>query len=327
MKTEKIKTVSGNDLLKMDLPDLKFPVEGFLPQGLHILSGLPKAGKSWMLLLLCLRVSEGEPFWLYQTNRGTVLYLCLEDSFNRIQQRLGILTEEAPANLYFAVMANSIADGLIQQIELFLEEHPDANLIVIDTLQKVRDATGDNYYAADYKDIGALKTIADEHGIAIIAVQHLRKQRDSDPHLMVSGSTGLTGAADGSYVLQKAEVNSTEAKLYNRGRDVEERVLSLHFDPETCMWYCTGGETPLGDEMKNDPQMRLLISYMQKEKEFSGTVTELTQALGIHVAGQALSRRLSKYRKPLEQEGILFEKTRSGQQREIHLFLSAGETK
>ena len=327
MKTEKIKTVSGNDLLKMDLPDLKFPVEGFLPQGLHILSGLPKAGKSWMLLLLCLRVSEGEPFWLYQTNRGTVLYLCLEDSFNRIQQRLGILTEEAPANLYFAVMANSIADGLIQQIELFLEEHPDANLIVIDTLQKVRDATGDNYYAADYKDIGALKTIADEHGIAIIAVQHLRKQRDSDPHLMVSGSTGLTGAADGSYVLQKAEVNSTEAKLYIRGRDVEERVLSLHFDPETCMWYCTGGETPLGDEMKNDPQMRLLISYMQKEKEFSGTVTELTQALGIHVAGQALSRRLSKYRKPLEQEGILFEKNRSGQQREIHLFLSAGETK
>ncbi len=134
MKTEKIKTVSGNDLLKMDLPDLKFPVEGFLPQGLHILSGLPKAGKSWMLLLLCLRVSEGEPFWLYQTNRGTVLYLCLEDSFNRIQQRLGILTEEAPANLYFAVMANSIADGLIQQIELVLEEHPDANLIVIDTL-------------------------------------------------------------------------------------------------------------------------------------------------------------------------------------------------
>ena len=90
MKTEKIKTVSGNDLLKMDLPDLKFPVEGFLPQGLHILSGLPKAGKSWMLLLLCLRVSEGKPFWLYQTNRGTVLYLCLEDSFNRIQQRLGI---------------------------------------------------------------------------------------------------------------------------------------------------------------------------------------------------------------------------------------------
>ena len=128
MKTEKIKTVSGNDLLKMDLPDLKFPVEGFLPQGLHILSGLPKAGKSWMLLLLCLRVSEGEPFWLYQTNRGTVLYLCLEDSFNRIQQRLGILTEEAPANLYFAVMANSIADGLIQQIELFLEEHPEFSI-------------------------------------------------------------------------------------------------------------------------------------------------------------------------------------------------------
>ena len=67
---------------------------------------------------ICLRVSEGKPFWLYQTNRGAVLYLCLEDSFNRIRQRLGILTEEAPENLYFAVMANSISDGLIPQIEI-----------------------------------------------------------------------------------------------------------------------------------------------------------------------------------------------------------------
>ena len=325
MITEKIKTVSGNELLKMDLPDLKYPVEGFLPQGFHIVSGMPKTGKSWLLLLLCLRVSEGNPFWFYQTNRGTVLYLCLEDSFNRIQQRLNMLTEEAPGNLYFAVMANSISDGLVPQIEMFLDDHPETNLIVIDTLQKVRDAAGDNYYAADYKDIGALKTIADDHGIAIVAVQHLRKQRDCDPHLMVSGSTGLTGAADGSYVLQKNEVNSPDAKLFIRGRDVEERVLTLRFDPETCVWECTGGETPIADAMKTDPQMRLLISYIQKEKEFSGTVTELTQTIGIHVAGQALSRKLTRFQKPLAEIGIRFEKSRTGQQRGIHLFLSAGD--
>lgn len=104
---------------------------------------MSKIGKSWMLLLLCLKVARGEPFWNYETEKGTVLYLCLEDSFNRIQQRLLSFTDDAPPNLHFAIMVKSLSEGLREQIELFIAEHPDTNLIVIDTLQKVRDMGGD----------------------------------------------------------------------------------------------------------------------------------------------------------------------------------------
>ena len=205
MKKEKIITVDGQTLLDMRLPQIRFVVDRLLPQGLHILAGSSKTGKSWLLLLLSLRVAQGKPFWNLQTEKGTVLSLCLEDSLNRIQQRLMDLTEDAPENLHFATLSKSLSDGLCGQIEEFITEHPDTNLVIIDTLQKVRENSGEsNLYATDYKDIGLLKALADKYHIAVVVVQHLRKQFDSDPHNMVTGSTGLLGAADGSYVFRYA---------------------------------------------------------------------------------------------------------------------------
>ncbi len=202
--SKKIKTVNGTALMEMDLPPIKFVADNFLPQGFYILAGTPKVGKSWLLLSLCLQVSKGEPFWNLPTTQGTVLYLCLEDSVNRIQQRLLELTDTAPENLYFATHSESLSGGVTQLIETFITDHPDTVLIVIDTLQKIREGAGESStYAADYKDIGMLKSIADKFSVTILGVQHLRKQPNSDPHLMVSGSTGLIGASDGSYILKK----------------------------------------------------------------------------------------------------------------------------
>ena len=306
----------------MDLPPLRYAVHGFLPQGLHILSGQPKAGKSWLLHQLGLKVSEGKKFWNFTTEKGTVLYLCLEDSFVRVQQRLSLLTEEAPPNLHFAIMAPTLSDGLIPQIQQFIAEHPDTILVIIDTLQKVRDGTGENYYASDYKDIGRLKAIADEKAIAILCVQHLRKQFDSDPHLMVSGSTGLTGAADGSYVLQKPDIKSTEGKLYVRGRDVEEMVLTIHFNTDTCQWEFVSGDTPMADAMKSDSDMTALIEFLKRTREYHGTASELADKLGKGMTGNVLSRKLNRYQKELRGQGITIERTRSGIQRELHLTMT-----
>lgn len=322
MSKEKIRTVTGDELLKMDLPPLRYSVHGFLPQGLHILAGLPKAGKSWLLHLLGLKVSQGEKFWNFTTEKGTVLYLCLEDSFSRVQQRLSMLTDEAPPNLHFAIMAPTLSDGLIPQIQQFVAEHPDTILVIIDTLQKVRDGTGDNYYASDYKDIGRLKAIADEKAIAILYVQHLRKQYDSDPHLMVSGSTGLTGAADGSYVLQKPDIKSTEAKLYVRGRDVEEMVLTIHFNSDTCQWEYVCGDTPMSDAMKNDTDMTALIHFLTEAREYRGTASGLADKLGKGLTGNVLSRKLNRYQKELLDQGVQIDRSRSGTQRELHLAMT-----
>lgn len=319
MSTEKIKTVSGEELLNMDLPPIHFIVKDFMAQGLNIVSGMSKIGKSWMLLLLCLKVAQGQPFWNYETEKGTVLYLCLEDSFNRIQQRLLSFTENAPSNLHFAIMAKSLSEGLCEQVDMFIDEHPDTNLIVIDTLQKVRNGVNDNVYASDYKDIGMLKEIADKRGIAVVCVHHVRKMIADDPHKMVSGSTGLTGAADCSYVLIKNDPNSSDAKFYIRGRDVEERVLMLQFNKATCEWEYVSGDTPVSDAMKSDPIMQAVIDYLKQVNDFQGTASELIELLHLQIKSNVLSKKLNKYENELKKIGIEFVKTRTGERREILL--------
>ena len=312
MSTEKIKTVSGKELLKMDLPPLRFVVENFIPQGLHIFAGLPKVGKSWLLLLLCLKVAQGQPFWNYQTEKGTVLYLCLEDSLNRMQMRLSEITEDAPDNIHFAIMANSLSEGLLKQIDMFLEEHPDTNLIVIDTLQKVRDSVGEaNYYAGDYK------------GIAIVAVQHRRKQRSEDPHMSISGSTGMTGAADGSYVLIRPDEKTTDGKLYIRGRDLEEKILNIKFNADTREWEFVSGDTLLSDAMKSDAVITAVISFIKEHGEFRGQASVLCEKLKLNVRGNVITRKLKIYEKELKKIGIEYERTRTGEKRELFLKYTA----
>ena len=192
----KLHTINAEDLQSRTYEPTHFLVDELIPEGLHILAGAPKIGKSWLALWLCLCVSQGQPLWNFATTQGEVLYLSLEDSFQRIQTRLFDLTEDAPPTLHFAIMADTLKHGLEQQIEQFLTEHPTTKLVVIDTLQRVRSAGSDsNLYANDYQDVGLLKQLADKYHIAILLIHHLRKLHDDDPMNMISGSTGLCKAA------------------------------------------------------------------------------------------------------------------------------------
>ena len=178
----KLETINAEDLQNRTYKPTPFLVEELLPEGLHILAGAPKIGKSWLALWLCLCVSQGQPLWNFAVTQGEVLYLSLEDSFQRIQTRLFDLTEDAPPTLHFAIMADTLKRGLEQQIEQFLTDHPATKLVVIDTLQRVRSTGGDsNLYANDYQDVGLLKQLADRHHIAILLIHHLRKLHDDDP--------------------------------------------------------------------------------------------------------------------------------------------------
>ena len=169
--------------------------------------------------------------------QGEVLYLSLEDSFQRIQSRLFDLTDDAPQTLHFAIMADTLKHGLEQQIEQFLTEHTATKLVVIDTLQRVRSAGGDsNLYANDYQDVGLLKQLADKRHIAILLIHHLRKLHDDDPMNMISGSTGLSGAADSTFVLQKSSRLANIASLHCTGRDIPDRTLKLEFGEEDHIW-------------------------------------------------------------------------------------------
>ena len=233
----KLETINAEDLQNRTYEPTPFLVDELIPEGLHILAGAPKIGKSWLALWLCLCISQGQPLWNFATTQGEVLYLSLEDSFQRIQTRLFDLTEDAPSTLHFAIMADTLKHGLEQQIEQFLTEHPDTKLVVIDTLQRVRSTGNDsNLYANDYQDVGLLKQLADKHHIAILLIHHLRKLHDDDPMNMISGSTGLSGAADSAFVLQKNARSANAASLHCTGRDIPDRTLKLELDEDDHVW-------------------------------------------------------------------------------------------
>lgn len=119
---KRLQTIDADTLQSTAYEPVSFVVDDLLPQGLHLLAGAPKVGKSWLALWLCLCAAQGKPLWTFATRPCEVLYLCLEDSFQRIQSRLFDLTEDAPPTLHFAVMSQQLHNGLVEQIEQFLKE-------------------------------------------------------------------------------------------------------------------------------------------------------------------------------------------------------------
>ena len=262
---KKLDTIDADTLLGIPYEPLSFIVEDLLPQGLHLLAGAPKIGKSWLALWLCLRVAQGESLWNFATKPCEVLYLCLEDSFQRIQSRLLDLTEDAPSTLHFAVMSEQLHSGLVEQMEQFLKAHPATGLVVIDTLQRIRTVNSDaNAYASDYRDIGVLKALADRHRIAVLLIHHLRKLNDEDPMNMISGTTGLSGATDSNFVLRRSKRRENTATLYCTGRDISYRELSLEFDSESHVWDLLSDDC--GEETQSCSRLIFLLSALLREQ-------------------------------------------------------------
>ena len=170
------KTITAGALLATPIPPVKWIIPGLLPAGLAIFAGPSKAGKSWLTLWLCLQISQGKSVWGREIEPRTVLYFSLEDPLGRLQERLYKLVdaEEDPERLILQTESHGIGQGLEEQIVSFIHTYPDISLIVIDTLQKVRksDQNG-SMYANDYKDIGALKELADKYGICILKANNL----------------------------------------------------------------------------------------------------------------------------------------------------------
>ena len=166
------KALTAEELLSTPLPPVKWIIPGLLPAGLALFAGPSKAGKSWLTLWLCLQVAQGKPVWGREIESRTVLYLSLEDTLNRLQDRLFRLvgSEDTPERLILQTECPGIGQGLEEQITSFLYSHSDTGLVVIDTLQKVRscDQSG-SMYASDYKDVSALKSLADKYGMVYLS--------------------------------------------------------------------------------------------------------------------------------------------------------------
>lgn len=233
---------TGPELMAAEFPPPRWAVPGLIPEGLTILAGAPKLGKSWLSLAICLDVAGGKPvLGGIRADIGETIYFGLEDTPRRLQGRLYALTKDTPPK---ALTAVTVLPSLPQAIELLDEhiaEHPDVRLVVIDVLGKVRPMTapGRPQYEADYEVIGAFKAFADRHGIAVILVTHTRKMGDEDVFATVTGSTGLTGAADTTLVLRRPR-GEKDAILSVTGRDVFEADYAVRFDHEMGRWNLVG---------------------------------------------------------------------------------------
>ena len=323
---KKLETMTAEQLQSAPYSPVPFLVDELLPEGLHILAGAPKIGKSWLALWLCLCVSQGQLLWNFAVTQGEVLYLSLEDSYRRIQSRLFDLTEDAPPTLHFAIMADTLKHGLEQQIEQFLNEHPNTKLVVIDTLQRVRSAGGDsNLYANDYQDVGLLKQLADKHHIAILLIHHLRKLHDDDPMNMISGSTGLSGAADSAFVLQKNARSANAASLHCTGRDIPDRTLKLEFGEEDHIWkLIEDSKTCSGASKISALQLvHLFSALLSADPEYTGTPSALSAKIdpdgSLGITPKKVTRLVRESVAALRGNGILADTYRSNGKRWISL--------
>ncbi len=323
---KRLQTIDADTLQSTAYEPVSFVVDDLLPQGLHLLAGAPKIGKSWLALWLCLCISQGQPLWNFATKQGEALYLSLEDSFQRIQTRLFDLTEDAPPTLHFAIMADTLKHGLEQQIEQFLTDHPDTKLVVIDTLQRVRSAGSDsNLYANDYQEIGLLKKLADRRHIAILLIHHLRKLHDDDPMNMISGSTGLSGAADSTFVLQKNSRLANVASLHCTGRDISDRTLKLEFGEEDHVWKLLEDSKTCGGASKISTLQltKLFFELLRADSEYLGSPSALSAKIdpagSLGITPKKITRLVRESVAALRENGILADTYRSNGKRRISL--------
>lgn len=295
-RQEKLQTVTMEELYDTVYPPKVPIVDGLIYNGTYLFVGAPKVGKSFFMAQLGYHVSRGIPLWDYPVNQGTVLYLALEDDYGRLQKRLSrMFGMESTSNFYFATRSKSLNEGLEEQLTQFVKEHKDPRLIIIDTLQKVREVGGDKFsYASDYDIVTKLKQFSDTHGICLLVVHHTRKMESADSFDMISGTNGLLGAADGAFVMQKEKRTENKAVLEVAGRDQQDQRLLLNFNRELCLWEFTKAETELWKE-PDDPVLEAIAKVVSEEQpEWSGTATDLLQQLPeLTIQPNVLTRKLN----------------------------------
>ena len=317
-------TVSMNDLYQNIYQSRPPVIDGLLYPGTYLFAGAPKVGKSFLMAQLAYHVSMGLPLWGYPVHKGTVLYLALEDDHRRLQGRLyRMFGMDGTNDLLFAIHAKQLGVGLEGQLKMFVREHPDTKLIIIDTLQKVREAGGDKYsYANDYEVVGTLKRLADDCGICLLLVHHTRKQQADDKFDMISGTNGLLGAADGAFLLQKEKRTDGSAVLDVAGRDQQDQRFYLTKDKERLIWTLERTETEAWTEPP-DPVLEAVAALVTAESpSWGGTATELAAALQTDMKPNALAMRLNvRAGKLLTDYHIRYENSRSHAGRSITLTL------
>lgn len=267
-RRRRLGTMTAAELMDKNLPPIRYIVPSLIAEGLTLLGGKAKLGKSWLLLSTCIAVATGGvALGSIKVEQGDVLYLALEDNERRLQSRLNRLLPNGarPERLFIELSCPRLDDRLLEDLRAWIERVPDPRLIVVDVLNRVRPAQRPNegWYEYDVRCLEGLQALAAEFGIAIVLVHHTRKDEAEDPFDCLSGSTGLTGTADTTLILTRDSGGFT---LYGRGRDIEEIEKALSFDHATGHWTLLG---EVGDVRRSDERSLIVSALREAANELS----------------------------------------------------------
>jgi hypothetical protein len=272
--------IDAQTLLGLEFPPINFVLPGYIAEGLTLLGGRPKLGKSWMALGCCIAAASGGTYLGQECEPGDVIYLALEDNRRRLKDRIRTLLYQPfksahpdLSRLSLVTEAPRINAGLIESLDIWRTSVTNPRLVVIDTLAMVRPPKGRNQdsYDADYAALSPLQKWAGEHRLAVVVVTHVRKMEASDPLEMISGTNGITGASDSILVLNR---DSDGPKLYGRGRDIEDIEKALRFE--------SGRWTVLGDAdevRRSDQRKKILAAFDEAQTVLSPK--EISVAAGL----------------------------------------------
>jgi len=261
-----ISGITAAELMRKTFPEPRWAVPGILPEGLNLLAGKPKKGKSILALNLGVSISLGGlALGQIPVEKGAVVYLALEDTERRLQGRLGHMlrySEETPAALHLFTKWPRVDAGGLDLLEAKIQEIQDVRLVIIDTLQKFRKPmrSNGNLYQEDYETVAQIKDIADRLSVCILLIHHLRKAQADDPFDTLSGSLGLTGGADGILVMERSKGNTI---LHVTGRDVEEAEYAIELDRQMLAWRLLGERS----EVKTTSEQQLVYNTIKEASE------------------------------------------------------------
>lgn len=293
-------TFTAAELMAFEFPEARWAVPGIIPEGVTLLAGKPKLGKSWASLGIGVAVATGgEAFGKVRVEQGEALYLALEDNRRRLQKRLQklIVGGAPPAGLHMAIGWPRVGEGGVEALHVWLEAHPDTRLVIIDTLARFKPLVSRRRsdYDQDREAVDPLIPVAAEHRVAIVLVHHLREMQSDDTLDMIHGSAGLTGGVDGALVL-KRQRGEADGYLHVDGRDIEQPAqLAMKFDTETATWEIVGDA-----EEYRMSEGRRAISRLLKNADQPLSPKEIAEALreqGHKVSDGAVREMLSQMAK------------------------------
>lgn len=334
---EKIEIISARELAQKDIKPPTFTVKDLLPVGLTVFAAGPKIGKSWLCLALADAVTSNQKFMGFDVTAGACLYMALEDGDYRFKQRLTMIGSAMPDRLFVTFKgALRLDDGLLMQLENWITETPDARLIVIDTLARVKplSASGLDAYSQDTATIAPLQALALEHNVSIVLVTHYSKARplagDADPFERITGSNGLFGVADAAWLIY-GKRGAEDMTFRTTGRDSMDNEFSITFDKETFRWRLLGTSEALEEQKRLDayhasPLAQTIIELVNTQGRWEGTASELVTEVAARrnaFVGDArevgaMLAEIAKYLLKLDQ--IIFSKAPGGKRGRAYSF-------